>query len=117
MSSNTATAAPSPTSARFIIQRKDTYWDDDADQWLQGREETGPKLQDIAPHLISQADLDALGRNTINGVRGRGVRPARQLPHHLCSRRAGCYQGQARKLNVLGQLTSFSNTTMGRGTV
>ncbi|WP_162782258.1 putative Ig domain-containing protein, partial [Arenimonas caeni] len=94
-----------------IIRRQDHYKDDG--QWVQGKDEGANKLQNIAPRLISQADWDALTKAEREAWYDK-------RDNHLMTYVSGqlvATQDQAGKLDVLGQLTGFSNTSLGRSQV
>lgn len=94
-----------------IVWRKDHYKDDN--EWVQGKDEGSSKLQNIATRLISLEDWNALSKAEREAWYDR-------RDNHLMTYVSGqlvATQDQAGKLDVLGQLTGFSNTRLGRSQV
>ena len=91
-----------------ILARRDFY--KDGSTWKQGRDEGSIKLQNIAPNLIS---LEAW--NSLTKAQRESWYDARdtQRMTYANGQLVGS-QDEAGKIDVTGQLTGFSNTSMGR---
>ncbi|HEU0153471.1 MAG TPA: putative Ig domain-containing protein [Arenimonas sp.] len=92
------------------MARYDYYYDEEAETWKQGREETNGTLINLFKHLISDTDwanLSSEQREAVYAARDR----------HRMTYVGGqlvATQDEAGKLDVTGQLTGFSNTNLGR---
>jgi YD repeat-containing protein len=91
-----------------ILTRRDFY--KDGSVWKQGKDEGSVKLQNIAPRLIDQAAWTALTKAQRESW--YDARDTQRMTY--ANGQLVTSQDEAGKIDATGQLTGFSNTSMGR---